>query len=156
MTKIATAHHKLDEIISNPNTSYDGNKFRVVDLPKKQHLSNSQRAFLDLAVRLAETADAEQRHGCVVVKSGSVISMGVNKWRNRQLVLDTAEDKDEYNENLTTHAEIDALSRAKNAKGSTVYIARVGKHGAEMFSRPCPRCEQALVAAGVKRIIYTA
>lgn len=100
---------------------------------------------------MAEVSDVNHRHGAVVVKSGRPVSLGVNKWRNRDMVQ-TAES---YNPNLTVHAEIDALSRVADPKGSVVYVARVDKNGGERFSRPCNNCAKALAEAGVKAIVYT-
>lgn len=133
--------------MSNRNT-----RVGVLELGKKMELSRSQRSWLDLAVRLAETSDGENKHGAVVVKSGRVRGMGVNKWRNRDvhIVPDT-----EHNPHISVHAEIMALSRAGQVKGATVYVARVSKNGEERYSRPCERCESELINRGVKRVIYT-
>jgi hypothetical protein len=46
-------------------------------------LSRRERSFLRLAVRLAESSEVEPfKHGCVVVSSGSVLGLGINKDRN--------------------------------------------------------------------------
>ena len=126
--------------------------YGVMDIPQNATgLSNKQRSLLDVAVRAAEASEVDQRHGSVVVKSGRVMSIGVNKWRNRDLL----KPEGGYNTHLTVHAEIDALSRVTDARGAVVYIARVGKDGSEKFSRPCDRCAKALQDAGVKQVIYT-
>lgn len=114
-------------------------------------LSKKQQSYLDLATRLAEASEVTHRHGAVVVKAGKPVSLGVNKWRNREMI----NHDDTYNPNLTVHAEIDALSRVADPRGATVYIARVGKHGDPRFSRPCANCAKALAEAGVKAIVYT-
>lgn len=103
-------------------------------------------------MKVAEASDVTHRHGAVIVKSGKPVSLGVNKWRNREMIMRELD----YNPNLTVHAEIDALSRVSDPRGAVVYIARVGKHGDEKFSRPCNNCAKALAAAGVKTVIYTA
>lgn len=114
-------------------------------------MSKKQRSYLTLALRVAEASEVDKRHGAVVTKGGRVMSTGINKWRNRDLLSSTAG----YNPNLTVHAEIDALSRVADANGAIIYIARVGKIGEERFSRPCDLCAKALQKAGVKQIIYT-
>lgn len=43
---------------------------------------------------------------------------------------------------------------ASDARGATVYVARLGGHG-QALSRPCEACEASLREAGVKRIVYT-
>ena len=127
-------------------------KAGIINLEKGITLSNKQRSFLNLALRLAETSDLPQKHGAVIVKAGSVLSMGVNKWRNKELT-NTAK---EYNPYLTYHAEVDAISNAgSDLNGATIFIARIGKDGCEKFSRPCQRCTQSLKAAGIKKVIYT-
>jgi tRNA(Arg) A34 adenosine deaminase TadA len=39
--------------------------------------------------------------------------------------------------------------------GATVYVARITKTGDIALSKPCPRCEGALRAHGVKKVYYT-
>lgn len=123
-----------------------------INYVKRVSHSNRQRAFLDLAVRLAESSELEFKHGAVVVRGGSVLAVGVNKWKNRNLPPTPVT---EYNPNLTVHAEMDALSRIANPKGVTIYVARVNKHGEERLSHPCENCEQKLMEAGVKKVIFT-
>ena len=113
-------------------------------------LSKQQRNFLNLASRIAETSSVDKRHGAVVVKAGRVLAVGVNKWRNQALV-----NPDSYAPHLTVHAEVDALSRLSDAKGATLYISRLDKFGREQYSKPCPRCEKAIIESGVKAVIYT-
>lgn len=141
----------FDEVGSSSARRFESH-VGVVQFPSKTELSRSQRNFLDVAVRMAETSEAEFKHGAVVVRGGRVLALGVNKWKNRDMPPTTST---EYNPHLTVHAEVDALSRVKNARGATIYVARVSKHGEERFSRPCPRCEKVLIAAGVKRVVYT-
>lgn len=127
-------------------------KSGVINLDKGITLSNKQRSFLNLAVRMSETSELPQQHGAVIVKAGSVISLGVNKWRNRSL----NNHKDGYNPHLTYHAEVDAISHAgTDLTGAVIYIARIGKDGSEKFSRPCQRCTQAIKEAGIKKVVYT-
>jgi deoxycytidylate deaminase len=144
----------LDEVGSSANTTY---RPRVgaaaIMFPTKTGLSKTQRAYLDIAVRLAESSDSNFKHGAVFVRGGRLLSVGVNKWRNKNNI--PVIESDGYIPHLTIHAEIDALARVKDAKGATVYIARVTKNGEERFSRPCERCEKALMDAGVKRVVYT-
>lgn len=104
-----------------------------------------------MATRIAETSEVPQRHGAVIVKSGRVLAVGVNKWRNRNIKNNDLE----YNPHLTYHAEIDALNRFADVEGATIYIARVDKKGEPRFSRPCSRCLKALKDAGIKKIVYT-
>ena len=58
---------------------------------------------------------------------------------------------------ISVHAEIAAMRgiSADKLKGATVYVARKGRCAEHGLSRPCAKCYEALVAAGVKKIIYT-
>ncbi len=122
----------------------------VITLSNGVILSQKQRRMLDLALKFAESSDGVKRHGAVIVRGGRVLSVGVNKWRNRYLPASV-----DYDPNLTVHAEIDALSRLENPRGATIYIARVNNQGKAMMSRPCIRCEAELQRLGVKKVVYT-
>lgn len=124
-----------------------------ITFPSKDSLSRKQRSFLDIAVRMAESSDVSTRHGAVVVRGGSVLAVGVNKWKNFYPPVSVINS--EYNPNISIHAEVDALSRCSDARGATIYIARVNKKGDERMSRPCIDCEKTLIEAGVKKVIYT-
>lgn len=141
----------FDEVGSSDVSSYTP-RVGEVRFPNKSELSRSQRKFLDLAMRVAESSEGVHKHGAVVVRGGSVLSVGVNKWRNRDL---PATPPDVYNPDITVHAEIDALSRITDPRGVIVYVARVNRSGEEKYSRPCQRCEKELINLGVKRVVYT-
>lgn len=81
-------------------------------------------------------------------KGNRVISSAPNKFRNNPQV--------DCN-NATVHAEVAAIKAAsgKNLKGLTIYIARVAKNGNTAMARPCSNCMKAIVAEGIKEIIYT-
>ena len=61
----------------------------------------------------------------------------------------------EHIRQCSVHAEIDALRKAKNVRGATIYVARIGKKGNPASSRPCPDCYEVIVEAGVSKIVYT-
>lgn len=122
----------------------------TLHLPPSTGLSKKEKAFLNLALKVAETSDVENRHGAVVVKNGRVLSLGVNKWRNRGL-----HQGDTFENILTVHAEVDALSRVADTEGVIVYVARAGDNGEGRFSRPCQHCMAELIRVGVKRVVYT-
>lgn len=121
---------------------------------KPKLLSKKKRNWLNTAMKIAESSSCKQKHGAVIVKSGSLLSVGHNKWKNREVVVDSR-SYDERNEAITVHAEIDALSRVKNPAGATIYIANINKAGEPKMSAPCDRCFEALMDAGIKDIIYT-
>jgi deoxycytidylate deaminase len=57
----------------------------------------------------------------------------------------------------STHAEIDAVMRLNPEllTKAKIYVARLGAMGQITNSRPCPRCEVALRAMGVKTVYYS-
>lgn len=141
------------ELYETMDTCFIG-KHGIIKLDEGTTLSNKQRSFLNLASRLAETSELPQQHGAVIVKAGSVLSMGVNKWRNK--MVNPPVTTTDYNPFLSYHAEVDAINHANaDLNGATIFIARIGKDGTERFSRPCQRCTQAIKKAGIRKVIYT-
>lgn len=104
---------------------------------------------LHLAKKIAHANDLHDKWmlGAVLVKSGSVISVGLNKTKNNPAYIQF--------EHCSVHAEIDALRKVKSAKGCVMYVARRLKGGGWGMALPCNRCKKQLRAAGIKRAIYT-
>lgn len=156
MSTIATKNRPEVNLIRNAGvcseSSFSVRNGYIHSRKTKTSLSNRERQFLSLAVKMAHTSEATKQHGCVIVKNGSVLALGVNKWRSREFFLD---ELSSYSQNATIHAEMDALSRTKNAEGAIVYIARLGNKGDLRYSRPCNDCFLKLKAAGVKSVVYT-
>ncbi len=117
--------------------------------------SRRDRKFLDLAMKLASVSSCTQKHGAVVVRGGRVLALGVNKDRNDPTVIADKAGSDARGTIFSVHAEVDALSRVKDARGAIVYVARQARTGREALSRPCDNCAITLQAAGVKSICYT-
>lgn len=93
-------------------------------------------AFMARALQLAErglySTDPNPRVGCVVVRDGGIVGEG---WHGRA---------------GEAHAEVRALEQAgEQARGATVYVslAPCCHHGRT------PPCSEALLAAGVKRVV---
>lgn len=120
--------------------------------------------FLKLAEKLVRENDFNPSLGfqlsAVLVKGGQVISVGYNKHSTNSFVeyyADKLRGKRHYC--LSTHAELDAICKARtkcDISGSKIYVARIRKADGEVaMARPCPICETALSAYGVKRAYYT-
>lgn len=99
-------------------------------------IDDADREFLALALRLAErglyTTTPNPRVGCVLVKHGEVIAEG---WHERA---------------GEAHAEVMALRAAgEGARGATAYVSLepCSHHGRT------PPCAEALIAAGVRRVV---
>lgn len=86
---------------------------------------------LELAVRGLYTTDPNPRVGCVLVRDGRVLGEG---WHRRA---------------GEPHAEVHALQAAAEARGATAYVTLepCSHHGRT------PPCAEALVAAGVARVV---
>lgn len=57
------------------------------------------------------------------------------------------------------HAEIDAIrtctAQGVSPEGGTMWVARVLKNGQPALAKPCPGCQAALVAFGIKEVHWT-
>jgi deoxycytidylate deaminase len=91
------------------------------------------------------------KHGAVIVKGGSVISVGINKSRNHPTIVSSEHIKT----HCSVHAEVDAMRKVKNLKGATIYVARVNRRGQDRMSRPCDSCSRAIRESGIRKVIYT-
>lgn len=112
------------------------------------NLSRRETSWLNRAVRLAQGSQQRHKHACIIVRGGSVQGYGVNVGRNTPGIIDNIDA-------LAVHAEIRALRICSRTDGAVAYIARVNNNDEKRQSRPCPNCINALVLAGVKRVIYT-
>jgi deoxycytidylate deaminase len=103
------------------------------------------------AIALAHTSkypNRTYRHAAVVMKNGNIISVGTNSYRNNPKVVDR--------KHCSFHAEIVALKKAGNkAKGSILFVARVGKNNRVALSKPCSSCSEYIKNAGVKKVYWT-
>ena len=99
---------------------------------------------------LAAKSNAEKRHGCIIVKGGSVLGTGFNKYT----YVPWNASPEHFNR-CSIHAEIAAMRQVKRLKGSTVYVARINNQGKPCMSAPCSACQSALDKAGVKKVVYT-
>jgi len=106
---------------------------------------------LSLAKNLAKSSSCNQRHGAVIVKGGSVISTGINKFRNNPENIPTNLVKT----SCSVHAEVDAIRKVKDIKGATIYVARVNKAGQGVLSRPCDNCFEEIQKAGIRKVVHT-
>lgn len=113
-------------------------------------LSNRDRSFLSLAMELSLNSDMKQKHGAVIVRRGRVLAQGWNVLKNDPNNM-SAEHIKLF---CSVHAEGMAIARCKKAVGATIYVAR-NKSGKARHSKPCDACEQAIISAGIARVVYT-
>lgn len=112
--------------------------------------------FFQLAKKLAENSTyGNFRHGAVLSRGGSIISLGVNSEKYCSIGKDyRAEDRG----NPTYHAEIKALLNIPRhvTKGSVMYVARCSKDGhGDRISKPCSMCHAVMQERGVRKVYYT-
>lgn len=103
---------------------------------------------LELAARIAATSDCRMKVGAVLVKGGRILARGTNKMRNNPAYIVPWTECSE-------HAEESVLRQVRNARGTTIYVARVNRKGEWRLAKPCDRCQVALDLAGVTKVVYT-
>lgn len=101
-------------------------------------------------------------HLCaIIVRGGSVISVGFNKHNTNAFVEHYADIARGRGRDfcLSTHAEQDAILKARNKvdlRGCKIFVARrLRLNGKPGMARPCPICENALNSYGIRKAYYT-
>lgn len=105
--------------------------------------------WLRLALQQAEKANHPKwKVGAVVVRGGSVVGQGFNRYRNSPANV--------HHQDVSYHAEDVALRRAgDNASGSTIYVARLTMGGDLGLAKPCLRCQELLDRYNVHTVVWT-
>ena len=121
--------------------------------------------YLRLAMQYASDKEYDDQidyHLCaIIVRGGSVISVGFNKVNTNAFVEHYADIARGRGRDwcLSTHAEQDAILKARgkvNLKGCKIFVARRKKiDGSPGMARPCPICENALYSYGIRKAYYT-
>lgn len=121
-----------------------------------KHLQNA------LALAEAYEYDTIQAYhfAALVVRGGSIISAGYNKSSTNSFVEHFADRvKGQRNFCLSTHAEMDAVLRARgktDLNGAKIFVARKKRDdGLPGLARPCVICEEVLRSYSIKRAFYT-
>jgi len=88
---------------------------------------------------------------CILVKGGSIISVGANKENSAPKPF-----VKQYRPSMQLHAEMSCLAGVlkENSKNSTVYVLGETVNGNQMLSKPCPSCEGFLREMQVRRVVY--
>lgn len=111
-------------------------------------LSSTELKWLSYAVDECELASHSQwRVGAVIVKSGRVLSTGVNRYRNSPDQVDLA--------GVSYHAEEVAIRKAGDVRGATIYVGRITRSGRIGSAKPCARCQELLLENGLSTAIWT-
>lgn len=89
-------------------------------------------------------------------KKGRVLSIGQNSYvKTHPLQAKHALQAGEPHKQFL-HAEIAAIIRCRDlSKAHRIFVSRVGKSGKPVLAKPCPVCESAIRAAGIKFVEHT-
>lgn len=122
--------------------------------------------FFRIALQNAMDHDYEdlEYHLCaLIVRGGSVVSIGYNKRNSNAFVehyTDLARGQRDWC--MSTHAEMDAVLQARskiNLKGTKIFVIRKHqdqkKHGVFALAKPCEICQHVLYNYGIRRAYYT-
>ena len=113
-------------------------------------LSKREERYLERAVGVALTSTQKYRHGCIIVKNGKVVSVATNDRRNNPNICSFPKAE------AGIHAEQWAIKKSNtDLRGATLFVARVGRSGNPLLSKPCPACQKAIDSAGIKKVFYT-
>lgn len=111
----------------------------------------SALSYLRIAQKMAFLSQEEHKLGACAVKSGRVLGQGFNQLNKHNKIV-----KKFFNY-PTLHAEIASICRlhADDIRDSVIYVYRERKSGSPGLAKPCARCILALIAFGVKRVVYS-
>lgn len=112
-------------------------------------MTTSDLRWMRLALAQAEQgAHAKWRVGAAIVRGGSVVGKGFNRYRNNPAFVDHS--------GVSYHAEAVAVRRAgENVAGATIYVARVTGSGNLGLAKPCERCQELLWDCGIHTVVWT-
>ena len=131
-------------------------------------LQMSMNRYLRMAINQAFEHNYEDqidyKHCAVLVKGGSVVSVGFNKMTTNSFVEHYTDMVRGPNRDylLSTHAEQAAILQVRNKidlTGCKIYVARIrppkSDHGKVGMSAPCNICQRVLGAYGISKAYYT-
>lgn len=88
-------------------------------------------------------------------KKGRVLSIGKNSYTKTHPMQAHFAKQVGMHERTFLHAEIKALLRSGDKQVHAIRIERYAKDGKPMNAAPCPICQKAINAWGVKEITHT-
>jgi tRNA(Arg) A34 adenosine deaminase TadA len=110
--------------------------------------------FLHAAWKVASQSNHGVPMGAVIVVGNRLISTGfnINKSHPKQKVY--------FNPKREIHAELAVMLRCPESllAGSTLYIVRKDKavnSRIVLLAKPCPVCYEAIVEAGIEKVVYS-
>lgn len=89
-------------------------------------------------------------------KKGRVLSIGKNSYCKTHPLQKKHADEVGLPEKIYLHAEIHAIVRCRNLeRAHKIVIMRMDADGNPKNAKPCPVCQSAIEAAGIKNIVHT-
>jgi len=89
-------------------------------------------------------------------KRGRVLSIGKNSYIKTHPLQAKYANKVGLPEKQYLHAEIAAIVRCRDlTKAHRIEVLRVGRNGSLLLAKPCPVCQTAIEAAGIRNIEHT-
>jgi tRNA(Arg) A34 adenosine deaminase TadA len=89
-------------------------------------------------------------------KRGRVLAIGKNSYTKTHPMMVLHANKVGRPQKIFLHAEIHAIVRCKDlSKAHKIVVMRFDKKGNPMNAAPCPVCQSAIEAAGIKFIEHT-
>lgn len=115
-------------------------------------LSKAQKYYVEVAVREAKNCTMNHKHGCVIVKGGTIIASAHNHnydWRY----------ENSY-KLRSRHAEAAAIlqckSRGISLKGAALYVIRItGKKESLALSKPCEHCAEFIEEHCISQVYHS-
>lgn len=100
------------------------------------------------ALEQAKKSPHRWKMAAVLTKSGRTLNIANNQPKNSPSIGGVPLNR------CSTHAEV-AVTRMTNARGTVVYIARIGRNGQPALAKPCKACQEHMKELGVKRAFWT-
>ncbi|QXO11278.1 hypothetical protein pEaSNUABM19_00132 [Erwinia phage pEa_SNUABM_19] len=110
------------------------------DMPQKKKSSSTRKRYTIIA--------------CALDKKGRVLSMRTNDYNCSHPLQKYFAEQVGKPEAIFLHAEVATLIAARK-EVHKLLIARIDVKGNPLPAKPCPICEKAIAAFGVKEIEYT-
>jgi deoxycytidylate deaminase len=88
-------------------------------------------------------------------KKGEVVSIGVNNYTKSHPTQYTYASKCNMPDRIYLHAEVSAIIKAKSKDIHTIIVTHIGVDGNLLNAKPCPICQMAIEAAGIKNVIFS-
>lgn len=114
----------------------------------EESVSNTDKAFLATAAKLAMTSPNRFKMAAIVVKSGRVLGGDVNLNKISPLTPPNR---------FSTHAEIRAMkvARRSHPSGSTIFIARLDANEQHALAKPCAWCIEHMLSMNINKVVFT-